>query len=824
MTTPINDPSGTGFFGKQYWGRKVFWLNVPAQWRKLDSYNYLQMLLNTWGDLGEDLISYIESLPLQRDPYLVRTRETLTRWFYVTEAFAYEDDDKGKVVRLIGEKDFTEMPGTDPEVPPSADEDVLAEWFPWFPYAPLEKVARYWQLFWRDAQYEVINVRARNYDPPTDDAGNPMYDATTSLANEVWVKGGDLTLLFDYFNGRDFLKSLDEDPLKGTPVVGTTDGSLKPVIQLPVKPVRLVPNVNPADGHSGYSRVILKIPREGGGYKLLFDKPDDLGGGVWSQDTGTMRDVDMMGYLSTVHGTINYLSGEISLDLSPSIFSSRAREEIKAKYIVRGYYLKFNAPPTIDYLAQDFGFNNDHNDPEDVQRSTLANITKFWGLKAAWKSYSIRGSISLFDVNMEGLYRICEGPLEGLVPADSIMEIDGVLYTDVRPVFIKFDHIRADEEFYDFDAGMSPAWVTLMDNMLVAQDSGRWDGMTIGQAFALDVTQGFYADISSDPGYVGTPRGPATIPAGGVQQLNESELDALGWQNGYRYTIRMKRCQWEAFNFPTDAEGNQKPELFAVSVYEHGVAPPVLGDTYYYIDRQETTWTILPPPGATTPEDVGDWVVLIQVGAGVASPLAEGDDIAVRYLPLFDSMSCCYCRSNRMRAIIEAHGEAYEFYDVPAKLDLAIERLKTKLRELVPLHARIIEYEIVRLLTDYMYGVQYGAVVEHQLVGGEFVFNVEVLLTVEYRGDSNSGTPNTDLDFRVESQITGVVWEVLNWNPVTPAGDNETWVTVVDEVSVTLPSYEILPGVSPWVRVRAIAGSASTYGDVRWTFKVKTRE
>ena len=65
MTTELNDPSGTGFFGKGYWGRKVFWLNVPAQWRQLDEYNYLQMLLNTWGDVGEDLIDHIAALPLQ---------------------------------------------------------------------------------------------------------------------------------------------------------------------------------------------------------------------------------------------------------------------------------------------------------------------------------------------------------------------------------------------------------------------------------------------------------------------------------------------------------------------------------------------------------------------------------------------------------------------------------------------------------------------------------------------------------------------------------------------------------------------------------------
>ena len=63
MATPLNDASGTGFFGKGYWGRKTFWLNVPSQWRNLDQYDYLQMLLNTWGDLGEELLVQIFELP-----------------------------------------------------------------------------------------------------------------------------------------------------------------------------------------------------------------------------------------------------------------------------------------------------------------------------------------------------------------------------------------------------------------------------------------------------------------------------------------------------------------------------------------------------------------------------------------------------------------------------------------------------------------------------------------------------------------------------------------------------------------------------------------
>lgn len=820
MVTPINDFSGTGFFGKGFWGRRIFWLNVPSQWRTLDKdqNDYFQKLLNTWGDVGENILSHIALLPKQRDPYEVRTRSTWTRWFYVTDAFLYEDIDKGTVVRLIGEKELAEMPETDSDNPPSADDDVLDEKFSWFPYESLKEVGRFWQLYWNDAQYEVVNVRARNYDPPYAEDGVTLIYDSNSLANEVWVKGGDLTLLFDYFLNRDWDKDVEDDGylLLGTVRVGTTDGSQRPVLNFPITPIRLTKNVNSASNLVSDSRIIIRIPLEGGGYRLLYDKPDAV-----DENVGTLRADDGAGNLDTPEwGTINYLSGDIDIDMSiGSEFSSQTHLPIKAKYIVRGYFMLFNAPPMIDYLAKDYGFNNDQSDPEDVQRSTIANITKFWGIKATHQSYEIRGSISLFNVDMQRLYKICSGALAEKIPQDRIIEIGTTIYTDVRPIFIRFDHISSDEQFYDYDDGISPGWIPVMDNMLVATDYDRWDQMTIGQAYAVDVTQGYYGQVGETPPNTNL-RGPAT--ATDVTPLTDSELDVLGWANGYRYTIEMLRCQFEAFNFQKDSNDYQKPELFALSVYNYNAdpglgTPPNVDDDYYYIDKEEQTWT-LTSSGASWQEDVGEWIVLIRFGVGVASPIVVNDDIAVRYLPIFDTINCCYCPSNKMRAVVSATDEAYDFYDTYLKVDNAIDRLKTKIYNLMPIHTRVGQWSITKKFTDDMFGVQNGGTTEHELTGEQFVLNVQVLMTVQFRGDSD--VVGKAMDFYLESELTGSIWNETNW--FSGYSDNDTWIDVVTDKSVTLPATYLYQPYK--VYTRAVSSVSSTYGDVRWIFTITTEE
>jgi hypothetical protein len=784
------------------------------------------MLLNTWGDLGEDLINYIATLPDQRDPYKVRTRNSITKWFYVTEAFERDDYDKGKVVRLIGEKTYSDLPETDVDNPPSNDELILSEQFPWFPYHPISGIGTNWELNWQDAKYIVKNVRSRNIDTSV-----PANDSTL-LANEVWVSGGDLTILFDYMTNRRWDTDIDSDSVQGTVVIGTTDGSQCPVVGLPVLPVRLTRNASHGGTSIYDSTVAVRIPLQGGTYLELYDVPTS------DENIGELKCASGTTITSSVCGTVNYLSGSVTIDLANnSSFSAISPSEIRAKYIVRGYFMKFNVPSMIEYLAGDFGFNMDQEDPEDAQRSTLANITKYWGIKSTEESYRIRGAISFFDVQMHGLFRVNSAAIAALLPSDHVFQIGTGLYTDISPLYIKYDHIASDELFYDYNSGGSTLWVPVVDNMLVFETDDRWDGMSIGQAYAVDVTQGYYGQVSSVNTNV---RGPVTVndgatpTPGGVVPLTRSELNELGWQNGWKYTLKMKRCQYEAFNF--------QEELFALSVYDYNATPangtpPSIDDTLYYIrwntlvTEPNRVWQYDGYPTADPREDIGYWTILIQFGVDtVTSPISVLDDIAIHYLPKFDTMNCYYCRSNSMRAIVSATNEAYDYYDSYDKIDSAIVRLKKKIRELSPIHSRVIEWEVTRKFEDTIYGAKNNADTVHALNGIEFVGNTEVLLTVQYRGDATTSGKAIGLWIDSEEDPGVHIWDPsLLVSPLPdPWYDADAtasdWIDVCTDATITINDEEKSPGV-PWkIYLHADASATSTSGDVRFKFAVTKRE
>ena len=1123
MSSKLNKPSGSGFYGRGYWGNKVFWLNVPGQWRELDEFGFLRMLLNTWGDLGEDLLEQISLLPLQRDPYKARAIDSLLRWFYVTESMVFDDPDKGHVVRLIGERKHEDMPETDIDSPPDADESRLAKMYPWFPYEPLKNVARYWELRWKGARYEVENVRLRNYDQPA------IYRDGVSLANEVWVKGGDLTFVFDFITNRIWGRRVEEDSLQGCVQVGTTDGSFSPSVELPTLPVRLERRASPTMVTTD-ATVQLLVPMEIGWDYYLYDVPDLANENMGTLNLGDAPEASTTVISSAVMGSVDYLSGEIQLSLDgasmqspeppagettaeeiflltvavdnpsgacqrtidagktwteypmpnngsgwlhveygdgiliavsegntdkiarsetfgeswelinvPSLAPSpgdltyadgiwvvvglgrtiirssdkgktwiaidcgypnnwnsvnygngvmiacaytggyrsmrsldrgltwtgvvipsrlwthvaygngtwiivgytgivmRSRDDgltwtqisvsegnywncvryvlgrwvavardgthrvmlslddgltwvmrlaarqnawrsvewvegdvlvavsrdgvyrtmrsedagetwtavmassahswnwscrgsfqvssstrIEAKYKVRGYYMPFNAPPTLDYLAQDFGFLNDQNDPVDVQRSTIANITKFWGLKSTQDSYRIRGEISLFDVELMGLYRVSIERAAHIDPDELFeIEVDGDLrvYTSVRPRFLRYDHISSDEQFWDAQAfvGGVAKWVPLVDNMILAMNESRWDGMSIAQGYAVDVAQGYYGRISP---FNGALRGPVTVSTTGadpaVEQLSQMELDALQWANGYRYRLTMKRAQYEAFNF--------SDYLFALSVYDYNVVPasgtpPAVSDLYYYIDRVDKEWTADTTPTSDPKEDVGEWWVLVQLGEGVASPISVGDDVAVRYVPGGDSMDCGYCRSNNMRALIGVSEEAYSFYDNVEKVDHAIDRLKGKLLELTGINERIIEYEIVRRFEDSMRGVQSESVVKHSLDASVFEGAIKIEVSIRFKGESDGAGKAVDFrvlfwDDTVTPSVSVVGYSKSGWQG---GSDYTIWQDVetgTDLVNVGGSRMEM----------EVTAGADTDNGEIEWLFNVTKRE
>lgn len=457
-------------------------------------------------------------------------------------------------------------------------------------------------------------------------------------------------------------------------------------------------------------------------------------GNTWEVGSGQIN-------TTTSYGTINYQTGKMELSVSGD--TTVPASSITAKWYVRGYYLPFYPQRIIDRLARDFGFENDKNDPEDVQRSTIANITKYHGLKATQDSYRIRGEISLFTTYARALWSVCDSDVWSSLSVDHRFSYHGELYTDIDPRYIKFDDIAADEWFYDPD---DTTWKSLLDDAVMYQDSST-DGFSVALGYGMDVAQGSYANIAPAPH-------PASAvsrdPAGVVSSVPLTSAEALvrGFQAGYRVVVRMLRCQKEAFNWSKGA--------FGLTEYNKAAGTaPALADDVFWIDEVDVDWA-LKTSGATAEEDIGEWTVIlgigvddtgtpysgptvghaditavnqpgkvftvsgdhtatIQVGASisvirstgndgvytvstvvlsgadtevtvneaVASAVVDGTltwvDAAIRYYPSIDFGDCCFCRSYKMRVEIEPTADAYEFYDTDEKLNAAIDRIKSKI-------------------------------------------------------------------------------------------------------------------------------------------------
>ena len=762
-----DDPADSLFFGEGYWGRRVFWQNVPPRWRSLDTDGYLEALVKAWGDEYETFLRQIRDLPDQREPYKVRAEVGEGEYFYVTEVFTYIDPDLGRVTRLVGEKRLSEMPNTDEDDPPSSDSDVLARWYPWWPYAPISEAGRWWRTRFGDSEYEVIRARTRNYDPPA------IYDADTSLANELWVRGGDLVVLFDYLS----------DTVPWTKI-GEGDGGKKPQVTLPVLPIRLYSNDTSAvpPWLTANAKVKVRIDLSIAGVRILYDVPN-----VPYDGTGILYRDGPPGIINTgtPYGTVNYETGQIEVDLSAVPDLSVFGTDIEGKWLVRGYYFEFLPPRNIDHLARDFGFANDLNDPEDVQRSAIANIIWYFGLKASQDSYRIRGEISLFDVYVRGLWYICDS--SGF-PSDHVWTYGGEDYTDLEPRFVRLDDIAGDIEFYDPD-DLAGSPFTILDDALMHED-GSADGLSRALAFSLDVVQGYYHPF----------RNPATIVSSTA--LTEPELLAYGLAGGWRAVVSMTQVQKDEFTW--------RLGRFGLTIYDKaGMVPPALGDEVFWIDAEEGWDPILT-----------QWTIIIGTAATAPNPFAPGDDVAVRYYPEVSAGDCCFCKTHKVRIEIEATDEAYEHYETLEAVDDAIERLKTKLMRLVPIHVRVVEWELRRKFEHTIYGAQQGAVAEKVIDGSEFLDVAtdpgSILLTIQYRGDLDVMPKGMVLDV---DKWNGAAWvNVFTIGPIfTGDNDPDLWYDAVVDQDLT----GLLSGTQP-VRMRAACSPFSLYGDARWTFNVAT--
>lgn len=663
-----SDPNSYGFFGRGYWGRKVFWEKVPAEHRNLDTDGYLEGLMRSWGDECESFLRQIENLPKQREPYDVRAREGEEEWFYFTEAFSYDDAEWGSVVRLVGEKLYADMPNHDEDDVPTTDEDELETWWGWWPYAPISSVARWWDCTWDDVKYEVVRVRTRSFDWT-----DTPYIASSSQANEVWLRGGDLQIFFDYFSDgvpwRDNWTSL-----------GTGDGTASPDVEFSFTPVRIEYNdtasPTPWLVDNAKLRVLVDLTTNGERFRL-YDVPDgsvdetgnlypqgvsssnsgvtiqfsisgstvtltDSSGPFSSSDVGeeirvhgTASNNGVFSVLSatantvtyknenganeagaasnawemgtgqivttTSYGTINYQTGQIALDIPVAAGTAVVDSSIDAKWYVRGYYVPFYPPRIIDRLARDFAFENDHNDPESTQRSTIANLTKYYGLKSTEDSYRIRGEISLFDIVTKSLWSVDSVSLWSSLPFLNKFKHRGGMYTDLIPRRLRFDDIAGDEMFWDPDTS---AWVTLMDNTFMYQDASA-DGFSIALGYGIDVTQGYYGYVSPSPHpSSAVERDPAGLVS--IVELSSTEASSYGIIAGYRATLRMMRCQYEAFNW--------RKGPFGLTEYDKAALtpdPPAFSDQIYWIDAVDSDFVLTGVGAAwqaTTAYLVGDIV------------------------------------------------------------------------------------------------------------------------------------------------------------------------------------------------------------------------
>lgn len=660
---------GQWFFGHGNWARRVLWENVPFKHRERDTEGYLERLLKAYGDSIEEFRRDIRSMPDQREPYLVRASEGEGEWFFVTEIIEGEDEVYGKYLRLVGERDFDEMPNTGEPLAPPPDEPTWPTWFPWYPYVPANQVGPGWFMQWDEIKYDVAAVRLRNFDPrsPVD-----LYDSDVSLANEIWIKRGDTYPFKFSYDGV---------------LIGTGDGTSSPVVELPNVPIKLKENQTPTPVPwlTDYATLAIDVELDVGGPTKLYDVPSspfDGTGTLWPEDPLNPGEIDV-GLPGSEWGTVDYRSGRIELTLQGDV--AKWFEPIMARFQVKGFFFDFKPYRIIDHLARDFGYENDLNDPEFVQRSTLANITKYFGQKSTWDSYRIRGEISGFKVNAQALYYVCNCDLLAGFPADHVFYYDGDCYTDLPPRYVRFDDIAADVLYYKWESGLpwttppptDPPWAPLVDNALMYPDSSP-DGYSDALAFGLDVTQGFYLEAPWNP--------PAYVKS--VYQLDPGNavdaavLAANGLASAWRLKIQLNGLQKSVFNF--------RKGVFGITEYEgtlsSGGTPPALEDVVWWIDAEESY------DSATS-----TWTILISADTVPDLKSVSGMNIAVRYYPEIWH-DCCYCRSYKIRVEIEPLPDspsALDYYELGTEMQSAIERLVEKIKgTLVPIHVRIVEFAV----------------------------------------------------------------------------------------------------------------------------------
>lgn len=330
---------------------------------------------------------------------------------------------------------------------------------------------------------------------------------------------------------------------------------------------------------------------------------------------------------------------------------------IRASYEVRGYRRTFYPPSMLNYMSFDYGFENDLNDDEEIQRSTIANASTYLGMKASQPSYRIRGEISEFDVLAIPLFLISDETWTRL-PADHLWtgnDVYGNLlyYTDIAPRYLHFDDIAADVQYQDPDTGMS---VALTDHHMMYNDLSA-DGKSIGLAFGLDVASGALSIVSCDA-------------------LTEKEANALRIVDGFRIVLSMSKSVYDSFRF--------RRGIFGLTPGY----PPILQDTVYWLDIDEGY-----------DEGLGQWTVIAGGNVSILSDpkIVGGAQVcALRYWPSVE-LSPKYSRSHRIVLSITPRARAFALYGSGDRMVQAVQRLIGKIEDILrPIHVSVLSYVINR--------------------------------------------------------------------------------------------------------------------------------
>jgi hypothetical protein len=633
-----NESFGGGRFGRGAWARRVLWGNVPGQWQAQDALlgDPLQDLLGTWADELEGLRDQVTALPDQRDPYLVRGTASATEWLYFTSATWSTDPDYGPVCVLAEPALATGFPLT-----------PIANAGAWTPYSAIDAIGPGWLA--RGAgigEVRVVRVKTRAFDA--------VY-TTLSDANAVTVAGAPLGAWpADQYGVTIGL---------GNGGWGTTTQA---VVVLPGAPLRLRPNATAAPTPWLIADAGLTVRYESALFNTvvpLYDVP-----AVPYDGTGTLcvalnaTDIDP----TAVRGAVNYETGAVTLALATFDIIS-AGVPITADWHAAGFYLAFSPPALLPRLARDFGFEVDAYDPEAVQRSTVAHAASYLGQKAAWDSYRIRGAIAGFTVDAQALYALADATMAAGLPADAVFTSGGLWYTTIAPRLVRFDDIAADARVYNAFTG---AWDALVDDAAICLDYSA-DGLSTGQAFALDVAQG-------------RAPGRAVVTVTSARALTTAEAAARNLPGGAFVTVKVLKAAKADFTVTRAA-------TFGLSYLATATAAPALADPVWWIDRDE---------GVAADADPLYWQWTVCIGLAPTAPLPAGTGwVAVRYDPGLTVRDCAYCRTHRVRlAITPAPGPygAEALYGSPTAVDEAARRLIGAISsQLLPIHVRVLEYALV---------------------------------------------------------------------------------------------------------------------------------